>query len=218
MTTLSKSALVLLFQQGDVPQGTDYANFIDSCVNVAETSVQAMQGPLNPTELITARVSATNGNFTGTLSIAGIFSAHDMVVNTVVASAMYAGFVSASRVLAGVVSADTVYASAGRFVDGAYIGNVAVISAAGTTQGTAAIITSPIATLRGVSDGVTTGFAPPANRTGWVQYILNDGPSANLWPPVGGRINGQAANAVFALAASTPYTVVHFAASSMTVK
>lgn len=202
MTQLNKSALTLLFQQGDVPTGTDYANLIDSYVNQAETATQAMQGPLSTTELVTPRVSATDINVTGTINLG---------------STITAPTVSANLVITNDVSANgTIYASAVRtpYV----LGTTATISAAGTTQATAAQITATVNILRGVTDGTTTGFTPLGNKAGWVQQILNDGPSANLWPPVGGRINGLAANAAFSLAASTAYTITHFTASAMGCK
>jgi hypothetical protein len=216
MTTLNKATLTASFEQGDVPQGTDYANLIDSQVNVAETSVQAMAGPLATTELITPRVSATNLNVTGILS-ANTLSFSNLTATTLTATSIGAATVSATTVNTAIVSADTIFASAASFQGGVVYGT-GIVSAAGTAQGTAATLSFPINTLRGVTDGAATGFTPPQNRTGLVQYILNDGPSANLWPPVGGRINGLAANAVFPLAASTAYTVVHFTASAMTVK
>lgn len=60
MTTYNKSTLATFFQTNDVPTGSDYANLIDSQVNIAETASQSMAGPLTTTELIAPRVSATN--------------------------------------------------------------------------------------------------------------------------------------------------------------
>lgn len=69
MTTYSQNTLKTFFQTGDVPTGSDYANLIDSCLNIVDTSAQSIAGPINPTELITARVSAGNIIATGTLSV-----------------------------------------------------------------------------------------------------------------------------------------------------
>lgn len=217
MTTQTKSVLTSLFQQGDVPQGTDYASMIDSSVNVAETSVQAMQGPLNPTELITPRVSATNINVTGALSVAGFFSAANASFGNVSFVAVSASSVNADAIKTINVSADgTIYASAMRA--NFFIGLTGIISAAGTAQGTAAILTNTVNRGRGVTDGSTTGFAPPANNAGLVQYLYNEGASANLWPPIGGTINGLAVNTAFPLAASAMVTIVHLTASAMAAK
>lgn len=205
----NKAALVLLFEQGDVPTGANFADLINSCVNLNETDAQTMLGALNPTELITARVSATNGIFTGTMTIGGITSGSDAYFETVRASAM---------VITGDVSAGgTVYASAMRSTNG-FIGGVGVVSAAGTTQGTAASLTNVINRGKGIADGSTTGFTPLANRAGLVQYLFNEGASANLWPPTGGFINGLAVNAPFSLAASAMVTIVHLTASAYAVK
>lgn len=104
------------------------------------------------------------------------------------------------------------------FVDG-YIRNTSgTVSAAGITQGTAASLIYAINKAAGVANGVTTGFAIPANNTGRTQVIYNDVASANLWPPTGGTINALAANAVFPMAASTPYAIYHIGASAYAVK
>lgn len=198
----TKSVLVALFEQGDVPQGTNFADLINSSVNLNETTVQTMLGPLNPTEIITARVSATNVIVTGTLSVAGITSAGAMNVSTLITNT---------------VSADAIYASAVRTTGGFY-GGSAVVSALGTAQATAAPLVNFINRGKGIVDGTTTGFAIPANRTGWFQFLLNEGVSANLWPPIGGFINGLAANAPFPLATSASYTIFHISASAYGVK
>lgn len=232
MTTYNKTTLKTFFESGDIPAGTDYANLIDSQVNIVETGTQIMGGALSPTELITARVSATNVNVTGTLTVAGIFSAGNVNFNSVTASAAivtggltgntasFSGIVSGTTLnLSGDVSAatGTVYASAVRSTNGV-LSSTGIVSAAGTTQAAAAVLTNIINRGKGVVDSTTTGFTPLANRAGLVQYLYNEGVSANLWPPTGGTINGLAANAAFALAASAAYTIFHISASAYGVK
>lgn len=220
MTTYNKTTLKTFFETNDVPTGSDYANLIDSCVNVAETAVQTMSGAINPTELVTARVSATNIIATGTLTVSGIFSASTFVTDTIIASAAtFNSMVSANAIkITTDVSADgTVYASAMRSANG-FLGSSGTVSALGTTQGAAAPLTFVINRGRGITDGATTGFTPLANRAGLVQYLLNEGVSANLWPPTGGTINGLAANVPFPLVASASVTIFHITASSYGVK
>lgn len=194
MTTFNKTSLQALFEQGDIPTGTNYSDLIDSCVNVAETSAQSMAGPLNPTELITPRVSAANANITVILSAAAINIAGDVSAAT-----------------------GTIYASAVRSTNG-FLGGVGIVSAAGTAQATAASLTFVINRGKGIADGSTTGFTPLTGRPGLVQYLFNEGVSANLWPPTGGTINGLATNAAYALATSAMVTIVHLTASAYAVK
>lgn len=226
MTTFNKTTLKTFFENGDVPTGQNYADFIDSNVNLVETAEQAMAGALKTTELVTPLVSATNINVTG------ILSAATLAVNTLTAPSISASAasitgnlsvgtnISAATInVAGDVSAatGTVYASALRSTNG-LISGVGIVSAAGTTQGTAAVLTNVVNRGKGIADGSTTGFTPLANRAGLVQYLFNEGASANLWPPVGGTINGLAANAAFSLATSAMVTIVHLTASAMAVK
>ena len=206
MTTYNKTTLATFFKTGDVPKGPNYADLIDSNVNLVETAAQSMAGPLYATEFVTPKVSAANVTITGTVSAPTIAG----TTLTLGGTATIVGDV--------IASAATVYASALRANNGAFYG-VAIISAAGTTQATATELTGIINRGQGVADGTTTGFVIQANRTGLVQYIINEGTvSANLWPPTGGTINALSANAAYAMAASTMYTIIHKSASAYAVK
>lgn len=197
MTNYNKATLATFFETNDVPQGSDYTNLINSQVNIVESSLQQMGGALSTTELITPRVSATNGNFTVSVSSPAVFTDSMTVAN---------------------VSADAVYASALRTNNGTF-NPVVIISAAGTTQATAALITGTFVRGQGATDGQTTGFLLPSNKTGLVSYFVHEGTvSANLWPPTGGTINALSTNVPFPLVASTPYTIFYKAASAYAVK
>lgn len=244
MTTYNKQTLQTFFQTSDVPNGSDYANLIDSQVNIVETSVQNMGGPLSTPQLIASQVSAGNGVFTGTLQVNGQFSAQNAnfggnvyvsgafsannfnptnitTTNLTAASANITNListnisstsVSATTVNTTTVTAGTVYSTNGM------IAGVGIVSAAGTTQGTAASLANVVNRGKGIADGVTTGFTPLTNKPGLVQYLFNEGVSANLWPPTGGFINGLAQNAAFPLVASAMVTIVHLTASAYAVK
>lgn len=200
MTTYNKQTLGTFFQTNDIPLGQDYQNLIDSQVNIAETSAQVMAGPLVPTELITSRVSATNANVVTLLS-AGTINAVNLTISTDVSA-----------------TTGTVYTSALRVGSELYRA-VGIVSAFGTAQATATTLTFGINRGQGVTDAQATGFILQANRTGAVQYLAYEGTvSANLWPCVGGSINGGSTNAAFALATKTLYTITHITASAHYVK
>lgn len=200
MTIYNKQTLATFFQTNDIPLGQDYQNLIDSQVNIAETSAQVMAGPLIPTELITARVSATNANVVTLLS-AGTISAIALNISTDVSA-----------------TTGTVYASAMRCQNESYRG-IGIVSAFGTAQATAPILTFGLNRGQGVTDGQSTAFGLQANRSGNIQYLAYEGAvSANLWPCVGGTINGASTNVPFGLAAKTLYTISHIAASAYYVR
>lgn len=200
MTAYNKQTLATFFQTNDIPLGSDYQNLIDSQINLAETSSQSMAGPLVTTELICPRVSATNANIVTLLS-AGTINAISLNVSTDVSATTGAIYASAMHLSA------ELYRS------------VIIVSAFGTTQATATQLTATINRGQGVADGSTTGFSLQANRSGYVQYIINEtAASANLWPPTGGTINALAANAAFGLTANTMYTILHKTASAYAVK
>lgn len=257
MTQYNKTTLKTFFQTGDIPDGNDYANFIDSYVNQVETGDQPIAGSISPTELSTARVSAGNINATGTLTIAGITSVQDIYASTVRASTLaitgafsaaslstdgnltVGGDITASgRVTAGsmtitanisaaslnvtgdvLAQTGMVFGSAARIGNGLYRAPV-VVSAAGSTQATASPLgNSGTIRLKGIADGVTTGFLLPANQTGNQQTVyVEENTSCNLWPCVGGQINALASNAAFPMAGNTTYIITHIKASGYAVK
>lgn len=212
MTTYNRASLKTFFETGDVPTGSDYANLIDSNLNIVETGLQILAGPLQPTELITPRVSAATGNFTGNVTVSGVVSADRIYANNLVVSAVTLNNASFNSISGSAATLTTMT------ITGPIYQGVGVVSAAGTTQAAAAVLINAVNRGKGIADGSTTGFTPPANNAGRVQYLFNEGASANLWPPVGGTINGLAANAAFALAASAMVTIVHLTASAMAVK
>lgn len=219
MTTYSKASLKTFFETGDVPTGQNYSDFIDSYINIVDTSAQQMNSSLEPTELIAPRVSATNVNVTGTFSasnavLGGITTLGRVVASAATVSAMLSA--GSLNVDTDVSAGGTIYSSAMR--SGGFIGTTGVVSAAGSTQATAALLTNVVNRGKGIVDGTTTGYTPLTNRPGLTQYLFNEGASANLWPPTGGIINGLAANAAFPLAASAMVTIVHLTASAYAVK
>lgn len=202
MTIQNKNTLAAEFQTGDIPDGTNYSNMIESSVNLAETVEQAMAGPLNTTELITSRVSAGNANVTGTLSV-GSFA-----LTTLSAASVFADNITVT----GTVSASAMTTNTLK-------GGVTTIACSGTTLATANGLGFNVTTrITSVSAG-DTGVRLGANATGLIQYLYNEtATSANLWPCTGGQINVLGSGAAFALAGSTLYTIVHTKASGYAVK
>lgn len=199
MTQYSNSTLKTFFETGDVPAGQDYANLIDSCLNLVNTGLQTMGGPLQSTELIASRVSAGNINATGTMTIAGQISG--------------AAINATALVVTGATSALDVN------VGGEFIRPVINYVAAGTAQAMATVVSAGNSFLTGAVDGSTTGYRLMANKTGLTQSIYNQNTvSCNLWPCIGGQINVLGSNAAFGMAASTLYTVLHVGASGYAVK
>lgn len=193
----NKATLINIFGQGDVPQGTDFANLINSNVNLAETTLQSMLGPLQATEFDAPVVSAATVNVTTSLNVTGTIQ-NQLNISCDVSAV-----------------GNNVYCSGTRY------SVPVIISAVGTTQAqaqTAQLVTT-ITRGQGAADGQATGFAIPSNRTGWIQYFKYEGTvSANLWPPTSGTINNLSTNVPFPLAAGVLYTVVHIAASAYGVK
>ena len=96
MTARAKTTLAALFQTGDTPSGTDFADLIDSSVNLVETTAQTVASKLvisGGTE--TTTVSANTATFTGAVSavrvVANSAQVTDMqILGVVSASAAWA--------------------------------------------------------------------------------------------------------------------------------
>lgn len=240
MTTYNKTTLKTFFEQGDTPTGTDYANLIDSCVNMVETAVQNMAGPLSVTELIaplvsagtiTGNIAATTLDLSGAATIGGFLQVNDgadFTGQVNVDNSLYvSNILNALAVSAPTISTTTLNVSATGTINATGImatvsairQAVGIVSAAGTAQGTAAALVYSMNRLQGVNDGSTTGCALPANQSGRTITVINEtAASANLWPPTGGTINALGANAAFGLTANTMYTVLCKTASAYAVK
>lgn len=233
MTTFNKATLKTFFQTNDVPDGNDYANFIDSYVNIVDTGAQSIASQLTAPEFSSSRISAGNGNFTGTLTIAGQVSADSnfkaksisvsalQITNNVSANKGYfnsdvsvSGNVATSTLtISGQTSANDVN------INGEFVRPVVNYIAAGTAQAAATVVSAGNSFLTGASDGQATGYRLMSNKTGLVQFVYNQNTvSANLYPCVGGQINVLASNAAFGMAASTLYTVLHVRSSGYAVK
>lgn len=76
MTETTRSTLKAAFENGDVPQGSDYANLIDSAVNPVDSSAQTItskltiSGGMETTNVTAQRVFASAATYTGTVSAA----------------------------------------------------------------------------------------------------------------------------------------------------
>ena len=89
MTAQTRSTLKALFEDGDKPAGSDYADWIDSMVSIADTTAQTLSSDLVAPKLIaTSEVSAPAGNFsavsTTNLSVTGVVSASSANIGGIV--------------------------------------------------------------------------------------------------------------------------------------
>lgn len=227
MTARTRASLQSSFENGDVPQGSDYADLIDSCVNLLDTSLQTLAGALYATEVITPKVSAANINITGNVSAANGYFSGSLNGATAsfsglvsAANANISGTVSANSVNTTTVSAADIYGTTAT-INGLITGQTAnitqrltqygvVVSAAGTTQGTAANLPAQINYIQGISDGTATGISIPGGYPGMVMYVINEtAVSGNIYPPTDGVINALATNAAYPLPTNGKVTIIH---------
>ena len=144
MTSQTRVTLQALFENGDVPTGTNYTDFIDSYVSLIDTTAQSMNANLTVPVLVATTVSAgavysdtlfVSGasQLTGTTSAAALFADSITVSGITSAGAMFADSLTVSgitsvaatfadsltvagaTILTGIVSAGTVHVSAMNF-------------------------------------------------------------------------------------------------------
>ena len=139
MTAQNRSTLKAVFETGDVPDGTNYADLIDSFLNIVDTTAQSLASDLTvPTLVATTEVSSAQVNATEVSASVGSF---------------------ATMTISGVVTADRVHASAATFS--------AVVSAGTIAAGTLNFdaIATALATASAVGG---TGINVPTTAAGFI--------------------------------------------------
>ena len=182
MTAQTPTYLKGRFEQGDIPQGSDYEDLIDSFVNLQISAIQTMVGGLVSTNFIygaevnSALVSASSG----------IFS-----------------FVSAQTLNAAFVSAGDVY------IGGSLFQYSLDVSAETTTQA-GAFTVNGINNFVIYANGNNTALKLPASVRGREQRIINAASTTlKIFPAVSGRFLVTAVNASLNLPADRTALIIH---------
>lgn len=154
MTAQTRPVLKALFEDGDKPSGSNYSDWVDSMVSVADSTAQTMTSDLKSPKLIaTTEVSAPTGSF--------------IAVNT--SSATLTGPLTGTNIiLTGSVSASSMSLSGPLSVSGAFTGKD--ITLTGRVSASSASLKGS-ATIEGDAtiDGVVQVGA--AGERGFVQLV-----------------------------------------------
>lgn len=208
MTARTPTYLKARFEQGDIPQGTDYEDLMDSYVNIAVSAEQVIDSNLKTTkEIIAASVSAGSINITGAASF-GAVSAATLSIDRITASAMVTTVVSATSLYSTnasliTVSADSINVS-GKVIFGSFD-----ISAVATTQG-GAITLNGTTNFIIFADGNNLAVKLPASERGREQKIINAASTTlKIFPATSGRFLVTAVNASLNLPADKTALVFH---------
>ncbi len=189
MTSLNRVDLKAKFESGDAPQGSDYADLIDSFVNLAETTAQTLQGNLAFSGgLSAASITGGTGSFSGTVSAANVWATN---VDATTVSAQTITFSTLAAPVSGLSVTNSLVFTAGYVKE-----TVASVACISTTQAAGYTLAHAINILRTVATGasdavVVPGFYPGAKFT----VINNTTGSAQIFPPVGGSFDSGSTNA-----------------------
>jgi hypothetical protein len=196
------------FEQGDIPQGTDYEDVFDSYINIATSAEQTIDSNLRTTKkFIAANVSATSVT-AATGRFSGIVSAASLYADSAIVSALNASIVSANSVVSNTASFVTVTASninvSGNVIYGSFD-----VSALATTQAGAL-------TLNGTTnfvifaDGNNTAVKLPTSVRGRQQFVVNAASTTiKIFPATSGRFLVTAVNASLNIPADRCATIFH---------
>ena len=147
MTSQTRSVNKGRFEQGDTPQGSDYADLIDSYLSLADTTAQSLSYPLS---------------ITGAISVSTTVSANSMEATTLTVS---------SAATIGLVCAETAFVSALEVSQGKI--NTANISAANATVNTL-FITNEINWRGGIGmSALSSGVSLPASAAGFLSFVVS---------------------------------------------
>lgn len=193
MTARTPAYLKARFEQGDIPQGTDYEDVFDSYLNVATSAVQTLTGGLYAPEFSTPLVSASVVR-AGSINITG--------------SASYV-HVEAQRLVASAASITAAISAASGYFNNFYLAAAADVSAVATTQAGALTISAP-ANFVIFADGNNNAVKLPASDRGKIQYVINASTTTiKIFPATSGRFLVTAVNASLNIPADKVATVIH---------
>jgi len=198
MSALDRAALKAAFENGDQPQGSDYENFIDSFVNLAETTAQTMNGPL----ILAGGLSAASIS-TGAITATGVVSAPSIwaaVGDITAISAQTVTFSSLVVPTSGVVVNGNVTFTGG-YLAGTVDVSVACIS---TVQSSARLLVAAMNIIKSSTTAANDSVRLPGLYAGVAFLVVNDTTqSAKVFPPTGGQINALGSNAALDLGPNT---------------
>jgi hypothetical protein len=126
MTAQTRPVLKALFEDGDKPSGSNYSDWVDSMVSIADSTAQTMTSDLKSPKLIaTTEVSAPTGSFiavnTSSATLTGPLTGTNIILTgSVSASSMSLSgpFTGKDITLTGRVSASSASLSGGATIDG----------------------------------------------------------------------------------------------------
>ena len=97
MTAQNRATLKALFEDGDIPTGSNYKDFIDSFVSLADTSAQSLSSKLTlDTMEVTGTVTAAAVRASA-VTVSGAFTIDGTIVAEVSATATVSAVASANR-------------------------------------------------------------------------------------------------------------------------
>lgn len=85
-----------VFENGDKPQGSDFANLIDSMVTLADSTAQSMTSKLEGPEFATSKVSAADASISGTLTYTGATTVAAVASGAVTVPGSALGYITAT--------------------------------------------------------------------------------------------------------------------------
>lgn len=231
MTARTPAYLKGRYEQGDIPQGTDYEDVFDSYVNVVTSAEQSIDSNLRTTkQLIADSVSANSANFNtvsagavtlNTLSLQSI-GVVSVSATTVSATSIFANDAVITSIRGTTVSAGTLFANTGKITTvsaTSVYSDVVVasgltlhtldVSALATTQTSAVILGAPTSFVI-FADGTDDSVKLPASERGRIQTVINAASTTiKIFPFTSGRFLGTAVNASLNIPADKMALVFH---------
>lgn len=198
MSALDRVTLKAAFQNGDQPQGSDYENFIDSFVNLAETTAQTMNGPL----ILAGGLSAASIN-TGAITATGVVSAPSIWAAVGDITTISAQTVTFSSL---VVPASGVAVNGNVTFTGGYLAGTVDVSVAciATVQASARLLVAAVNIIKSSTTAANDSVRLPGLYAGVSFLVVNDTTqSAKVFPPTGGQINALGSNTALDLGPNT---------------
>lgn len=222
MTAQTPTTLKTAFENGDTPQGSDFANLIDSSINVATSAEQAIDSNLKTTkELIAARVSADSIGVSS-LTVTGTVAFTNLALTNGLSVVGTAAFAAVNASGAAVFDGAATFNSAANFngaatLNGAVTFNSAATfnsspivnsleastSAGGSNQATATLLNGAYFSIIRAGTSAQGVSLPTFAVTGQQKAVYNTvtANEVKIYPPTSAQINNLGLNTAFILSA-----------------
>lgn len=223
MTIQNRTTLKSFFNTGDIPTESQYADVMDSFVNLSETGSQILQSPLRAPSIGAVAVVSAAAFEGSSASITGTVSANTFAGNTFTGTTINGTTINSTTINATTVSTATVRAvtvSVTSLYPATVINTLTDnITAIGTTAASAASLGGTTLVVVKTASGSENSVIYNSLPLGRQLIIINDtNSSVQVFPPNATAFNSLSPSASYEMPASTMAMIISITSTQAYIK